>query len=266
MKIKKIISGLIAIFMLASFFCSCGGSGSGNETLSVRDIVCFNCTAEYIGDDYITVSVSSDVEHDGVLYFSQGSKVNLKGVRASRYSAGNYLSVTFDADSVSAGSSEVMPTSVTKLLEYDKRNTTSVIDGENYVQTSPILSQDVPKLAFLKNDDENSEFTACENTVLYNGITVYGESPLMTTGYGYAKKTEDFKFVTLKFEKQPDSYTVRGWKEECIGNKDDALKAVNIESENNIINLDGEEVVFEITASWNSGDKIIYSLYVGEAG
>ncbi len=266
MKINKLISCMLTILTLAGLLCACTGNAKNDEGISSRNIVCFNGSVEYAGDDYITVSAGADVESGGARYFSQGDKVTVKYADASKFNIGNYVSVTFDGDAFGTGNTEITATSVTKLLDYDVMETPSVFDGENYIQTSPVLSEDAPKLTFLKNDDEKSEFTACENSVFYNGISVYGESPLMTTGYGYAKKTDDFKFVTLKFEKQPDSYSVRGWKEESIGNTSDALKAVNIESVNNIINLDGDEVVFEVTASWNNGDKIIYSLYVGEAG
>ena len=252
--------------MFAGLFCSCAEDTKNNGDISTRNVVCFNGSVEYAGDDYITVSAGADVESGGARYFSQGDKITVKYADVAKFNIGNYVSVTFDGDVFGTGRTEITATSITKLLDYDVMETPSVFDGENYIQTSPVLSEDAPKLTFLKNDDENSEFTACENSVLYNGISVYGESPLMTTGYGYAKKTDDFKFVTLKFEKQPDFYSVRGWKEESIGNTSDALKAVNVESENNIINLDGDEVVFEITASWDNGDKIIYSLYVGEAG
>ena len=265
MKIKKIAYILTALLTVICIFASCNKT-SADDDISSRTIVCFSATVKEVGESFLGVTANTDVVTDGVKYFSEGDEINVDYSDVSKFKAGNVVSVTFGGDVLETYPYKITATSIVKLLDSDSYEKPSVLDGENTAQTSPVLSEKAPKLTFLKNDDEKSVFTACENSVQYNGENVYGENPLMTTGYGYAKKTDDFKFVTLKFEKQPDSYTVRGWKEESIGNASDALKAVNVKSENNIINLDGDEVVFEITASWNNGDRIIYSIYVGEAG
>ena len=262
---KKIIAVLLTLITAAGLLASCKKTDAGDD-ISARTVVCFSATVKEVGESFLGVTANTDVVTDGVKYFSEDDEITVEYSAVSKFKAGNVVSVTFDGIVRETYPPKITATSIVKLLDSDAFEKPSVFDGENFVQTSPILSENAPKLTFLKNDDEKTVFTACENSVQYNGESVYGESPLMTTGYGYAKKTDDFKFVTLKFEKQPDSYTVRGWKEESIGNASDALKAVNVKSENNIINLDGDEVVFEITASWNNGDKIIYSIYVGEAG
>ncbi len=265
MKIKRIACFLTALLTAVCIFASCNKTSSDDD-ISFRTIVCFSATVKEVGESFLGVTANTDVVTDGTKYFSEDDEITVKYSDVSKFKAGNVVSVTFDGIVLETYPPKITATSIVKLLDSDAYEKPSVFDGENFVQTSPILSENAPKLTFLKNDDEKTVFIACENAVQYNGESIYGESPLMTTGYGYAKKTDDFKFVTLKFEKQPDSYTVRGWKEESIGNASDALKAVNVDSENNIIKLDGDEVVFEITASWNNGDKIIYSIYVGEAG
>lgn len=263
-KVRNLLCIIISVICIVTVFSSCSGSNA-DEELSSRTIISFNATVTEVSSGALSLEVAADVKNGDTLIFRKGDKVSAGYSDTSFFKAGNVVAVAFDGNVRESYPMQITASSIVKLLDKDSQ-AEDVTRTENYVQTSGVLSENAPKLRFLKNDDAGVKYDACQNAVNYNGENIEGESALMTTGYGYARKTDDFKFVTLIFDSQPDSYSVRAWGEESIGNPNDAQNAKKIESDNNIIRFEDDLTVYEITASWNNGDKIIYSLYVGEAG
>lgn len=263
-KVRNILCVILSVVCVAAVFSSCSGSAS-DEELSSRTIISFNATVTEVSSGALFLEVSADVKNGDTLVFHKGDKVSAGYSDTSPFKAGNVVAVAFDGTVLETYPMQITASSIVKLLDRDSQSE-SVSKSDSYVQTSGVLSESAPKLKFLKNDDTSVKYDACQNLVKYKGENIEGESALMTTGYGYARKTDDFNFVTLIFDSQPDSYSVRAWGEDSIGNLSDAQSAKKIESDNNIIRFEDGLTVYEITASWNNGDKIIYSLYVGEAG
>lgn len=263
-KIRNLLCIIFSVICIVTAFSSCSGSNS-DEDLSSRTIISFNATVTEVSSGALSLEVAADVKNGDTLIFRKGDKVSAGYSDTSSFKVGNVVAVAFDGNVFETYPMKITASSIVKLLDKDSQSE-SLTKTESYVQLSGVLSENAPKLRFLKNDDSSVKYDACQNAVKYNGENIEGESALMTTGYGYARKTDDFKFVTLIFDVQPDSYSVRAWGEESIGNPNDAQNAKKIESDNNIIRFEDDLTVYEITASWNNGDKIIYSLYVGEAG
>ena len=263
-KVRNLLCVILSVIIIAAVFSSCSGAKNG-EDLSTRTIISFNATVKEVLPSALMLEVSADVKNGDTVVLKQGDEVSAGYSDTSQFKAGNLVAVAFDGIVRETYPLQITASSVVKLLDKDSQAESATGD-ENYVQTSGVLSEKAPKLRFLKNDDSSVKYDACQNAVRYSGEDIEGENALMTTGYGYARKTDDFKFVTLVFDVQPDSYSVRAWGESSIGNSSDSLKGETVESDNNVITFKDDLTVYEVTAKWNNGDRIVYSLYVGEAG